>query len=415
MKLKIIVILFAFVNCLVNAQKMDVDSLLVVAYKEVNQNKNYPKAIQLAHIGIKKAPNYLDFYIVLGRTYMITKEVDSSRYYFNYVLDRNSSYVEGFTYLAQLEIEQNNSKNALIVIDKALYYYPRNIDFTTLKLEALQLKRRIKKTTSNLAFTSESQKVNDTLKPKFLSPIIAFSSDRIGLSYNNTFFDRKEIGPWHLVGLQYIRERKKITTIAGINYAKRHNFDTNTSGLEYEFSSYIKMFPKNYSFASISFSSDALVFPKLRLSYSYNQNFNKGWEAEAGIRYTKTEIPEFYTGVLGIGKYIGSYWFNLKTYLLFFENKMYPALTAISRYYFNTRYDYVSATIGYGSTPDERITLNQFQERFIFNSYRFGLGYNKIIYTNYIVGLQFNYNKQEYQTTKYQSEYNMLLSLQYKF
>ena len=163
MKLKIIVILFTFVNCMVNAQKMDVDSLLVVAYKEVNQNKNYPKAIQLAHIGIKKAPNYLDFYIVLGRTYMITKEVDSSRYYFNYVLDRNSSYVEGFTYLAQLEIEQNNSKNALIVIDKALYYYPRNIDFTTLKLEALQLKRRIKKTTSNLAFTSESQKVQLSL------------------------------------------------------------------------------------------------------------------------------------------------------------------------------------------------------------------------------------------------------------
>jgi hypothetical protein len=77
------VLLGLFVNMCIFAQKIDTDSLLTVANKQMSIEKNYPKAIELGLEGIKIAPKYLDFHIVLGRTYMITKQADSARYYFN--------------------------------------------------------------------------------------------------------------------------------------------------------------------------------------------------------------------------------------------------------------------------------------------------------------------------------------------
>ena len=49
----------------------------------------------------------------------------------------------------------------------------------------------------------------------------------------------------------------------------------------------------------------------------------KGWEGDLGLRYNKTIDQYFYTGVFGIGKYTGSYWFNIKSYFLNDNSKIY--------------------------------------------------------------------------------------------
>ena len=92
MKNRIFISLFLFINVCVFAQKIDTDSLLIATHKQINIEKNYPKAIQLSHLGIKNAPNYLDFHLALGRTFMITKQIDSARYYLNYVIEKNPKY-----------------------------------------------------------------------------------------------------------------------------------------------------------------------------------------------------------------------------------------------------------------------------------------------------------------------------------
>jgi hypothetical protein len=61
------------------SQKIDTDSLLVVATKQINSGENYPKAIQLCQLGIRKAPTYLDFHVAIGRVYKITNQQDSAR------------------------------------------------------------------------------------------------------------------------------------------------------------------------------------------------------------------------------------------------------------------------------------------------------------------------------------------------
>jgi YaiO family outer membrane protein len=409
------ILLGQFMSVFLFAQKINTDSLLVVASKQFNIEKNYQKAIGLSHQGIKIAPNYLDFHLLLGRSYMITKQADSARYYFNHVIKINPKYKEAFGYLTRLEVGERNVENALSTVNQAIALYPDDKDFQILKLQVFSLNNEDNSSLEYLKELVEKYPTDIKLKQQWVELKTKSSSNRVGINYNYTTFNRDGIGSWHLLSLEYIRERKKITLIGRINYADRRSFSTSiNSGVQYEIETYFTNNTKSYSFANIAYS-DNTVFPKLRLAYSYYRNLGDGWEGDIGMRYTQTITTNFYSPTIGLGKYVGSYWFNLKTYLLFAESKTYPALTATTRYYFNTKYDYASILAGFGTSPDERVTLGQFQERFALKSYRIDAGYHRLLWNNYCAGLQASINRQEYKLDNYQNEFNLSLSLQYKF
>jgi YaiO family outer membrane protein len=397
------------------AQKIDTDSLLVKTYYELKTTKNYTKAIELAKLGIKTAPSYVDFNVVLGRSYMLIKKTDSSRVYFNRAINQNPKYKEVFSYLTKLEIQDKNLSNAKSCIDKALHFYPDDLEFNLLKLNILELENDKNKTMEFLDYLIVKYPSNLDFKQKLTQLKTKLDSDRIGINYSYTTFSRSGVGPWQLSGLQYIREREKITLVGRINYADRQSFGTSiSSGFQYEFETYIKNNSKSYSYLSSSYSDD-IVFPKLRLGYSYFHNFKKGWEGDIGVRYTKTVDDDLYAGVFGVGKYVGSYWINFKSYLLINKSEINPAFTATARYYFDTKYDYATILIGYGSSPDERVSLVDIQKRISLNSYRVGAGYYKSFNNHYLTGIQTIFNNQEYVQNKTQNEFEIALMFQYKF
>lgn len=398
-----------------SAQKIDTDSLLVKTSYELNTNKNYEKAIQMAHLGIEKAPDYLDFHLILGRSYMLTKQADSARFYLNHVIDKNPKYKDAFLYLTKLEIEEKNSPNANVTADKALQFYPEDKDFYILKLQAISLENDEEKTISFLTNLTKKYPTDSDLQQQLIELKYKSVSDRLGINYNITTFDRDGIGPWHLLGVQYVRERKKLSLIGRLNYADRHSLGSSiNSGVQYELETYFKNNKKSYSNANLSFSN-ATVFPKLRLSYSYYHNLNKGWEGDIGMRYTKTTDKNLYAGVIGLSKYIGSYWLNFKSYWQSDEDKIHPAFTATARYYFDTKYDYFTILAGYGTSPDERALSDQLQQRIALNSYRIGVGYYKILFNHFCTGIQTGLNHQEYIPNNFQNEIDLSLSIQYKF
>jgi YaiO family outer membrane protein len=174
------------------------------------------------------------------------------------------------------------------------------------------------------------------------------------------------------------------------------------------------MTKKTYSFVNIGLGNDN-VFPKVRLNYSFYSNLGKRWENEIGIRYNKTLNTENYSAVLGFGKYIGAGWLNLKSYMQLGQKKPYPSLSATYRYYFNSRYDYFSLNAGFGTSPDERETISQFDQRISLNSFRIGAGYNKVFLKKLLLGTQIGFNRQEYNSNSYQNELNTSIQLQYQF
>lgn len=417
MKLKAtFLILCSLVQCCLLAQKkVDTDSLLTVTNRYINVDKNYSEAGRLAHMGLKLAPKYYDFHIALGRVYRFTSEIDSARYYFKLVMDQNPKYKEAFLYLAQLEIEAKNAEQGKAITDKAIALYPDEKDFYWLKLRAIELDNDDAKTLEFLNLFTAKFPDDQNSKNRLLDLKLNANSDRIGVSSTLTTFDRAGIGPWNLSALQYIRQRKKVTLIGRYNYANRQSYGVSiANGSLTEVESYVKWSKKHYSFGNIGIGS-ATLFPKLRLNYSSFLRIASKWEMEAGFRYNKNTASENYSSVLGLGTYMGSGWFNLRSFLNLNTSKKYPSFTASYRYYFNSRYDYYSATLGYGTSPDERETLSQYEQRVSLSSYRVGLGYSRVLYKRYIVGLQGNFNRQEYLPQKYQNEVSASLQLQYLF
>ncbi len=416
MRLKFTYLLFALLlQFSFYGQKLNTDSLLVVTNKLINVKKDYTKAIELGHLGIKHAPNYLDFHIALGRAYRFTNEIDSARYYFNYVITKNTNYKEAFTYLTQLEIDERNFNNASVVIDKAITIHPEEKDFYMLKLRVVNMENDDKKTLDYLNVLAKKYPTDKNIKDQIFDLKLKSNSDRIGINYNLTTFDRPGVGPWNLTSIQYVRQRKLITLIGRVNYTNRESFGQMiSSGTLYELESYVKMTKKTYSFVNIGLGNDN-VFPKLRLNYSFYSSLGKRWENEIGIRYNKTITTENYSAVIGFGKYIGAGWLNLRSYMQLGQKKPYPSLSATYRYYFNSKYDYFSLNAGFGTSPDERETISQFDQRISLNSFRIGAGYNKVFLKKLLLGTQIGFNRQEYNSNSYQNELNTSIQLQYQF
>ena len=219
-----IAILFALniiLGSSIYSQKINADSLLVKTNYQINVAKNYPKGIELAQLGIKTAPTYLDFHEALGKAYKQSGQADNAREQLNYVIDRNPKYKDSFIYLIELETAQKNIPGANAALDKAMLQYPDDKDFQLLKLRVLALEKDDAKSATYLNELVKQYPSDPDLKKQLDELNSTSVSDRIGVNYNFTTFSRDEVGPWQLVGLQYIRERRKLTLIGRVNYADR--------------------------------------------------------------------------------------------------------------------------------------------------------------------------------------------------
>ena len=123
--------LFLFSNQNIKAQKkIDTDSLLTVIVTDMKTNHpDYQLNIQRALLGKKLAPDYLDFHLILGRNYDLTKVKDSARYYYNYVIKKNPVYEDAFHYLINLDIEEKKYDEGLEYLEKCYSTYKKDENF----------------------------------------------------------------------------------------------------------------------------------------------------------------------------------------------------------------------------------------------------------------------------------------------
>jgi YaiO family outer membrane protein len=367
-------------------------------------------------MGLKIAPDYLDYYVLLGQNFERIQMLDSAKFYYKKVILKSDKYPDTYNYLINLQIINQEYNSALENIEKAKSLYPENqIYYNTKKLNIYELQGNDE---AELALMNEliaQDPKNTTIKERYMLLSDKAKQDRIGIQYTNTSFNRDGYGPWNQYMLQYIRTRKWGSLIANINAMNRKSDAAkDINGLQYELSSYIFTTKKDYLFLNVAFSNDR-VYPKYRLGATYFVSFLKKWEANLGMRYTKTSAEDFPALVLGFGTYYDSFWFNLSSFIQSSADKVNPAFTFTSHYYLESRYDYFYGILGYGTSPDDNNTAGLYSERINLSSYRVGAGISKTVFRNYIAGCMFLYNNQEYSPNKRQNEYEITLSLQYKF
>lgn len=397
-----------------NGQMVNTDSLLLEGLKSL-KSKNYKQAIQQGRLGIKLAPEYTDFHMLLGRAFMKTKKRESALYYFKHVIATSPDYKDAFTLSINLYNSIKGYENALTTVEKAIENFRHEKEFYLLKLKILQLKNDEETLVAYLNELLEKYPDDRRLRQLLRSEKSKYTSNRIGINYSYSIFDRTGVGPWNLTGIQYVRERKKATLVGILNYIDRQaNGSSQKSGYQFAMESYIKIGQKGTSITNLAYSVDN-VFPQLRISHSYMHNFDNGWEIDAGGRYIKpSNNKNIYAAAAGLAKYFGSSWLNLSSFLFFEGGQNYLALGGTYRYYFNTKYDYFAILTGYGSSPDESLNLTPFTSPTSLNSYRAGVAFNTIVGNRIILGLQFIGNHQEYVNEKFQNQFDFFMSLQYR-
>jgi YaiO family outer membrane protein len=414
-KFKILYLFICF-GSTVFAQKLNTDSLLVVTNNILKSDtKNYFKAKKIAHQCIKVAPDYLDFHMALGRIHKNEQNIDSARYYFQHVIDANPNYKEAFVFLSKTELEAKNNEAALASINKGIALYPEEKEFYLVKLQVVNSEENPKKSKEYLEFLSTKYPEDVMLANELREVKSSLKSNRIGAGYSFTTFSRENYGPWHLSNVNYMKQFNKASIGGRISYIDRRvNGATANFGYFYELESYFKTSKKSYSFANVGFS-EGKVFPEFRFLYSYYLTLGKGFETEIGYRFNQQEDIKLSSGIVAFGKYFKNNWINFRTSFLISEPKLYPSFSSNFRHYYNTKYDYFSFTAGYGTSPDERQTLTQFQDRIALTSYRFGAGFSKLLAKKYIIGFNTSFNNQEYYPEKFQNEYNFSIDLTYLF
>ena len=414
-KFKILYLFICF-GSTVFAQKVNTDSLLIVTNNILKSDtKDYFKAKKIAHQCLKVAPDYLDFHMALGRIHKNEQNSDSARYYFQHVIDANPKYKEAFVFLSKTELEAKNNEAAFATINKGIAIYPEEKELYLVKLQVVNSEENPKKSLEYLEFLSTKYPEDEMLANQLREVKSSLKSNRIGTNYSYTAFSRDNYGPWHLSSLNYMKQFNKFSLGGRISYIDRRINGTSANfGYFYEVESYFKTTKKSYSFANVGFS-EGKVFPEFRFIYSYYLTLGKGFETEIGYRYNKRANSNNSSGIVALGKYFKNNWVNFRTSFQLDEPKLYPSFSAQFKHYYNTKYDYFSLILGYGTSPDERVTLTQFQDRIALTSYRFGAGYSKIFAKKYLIGLNTSFNNQEYYPEKFQNEYNFSIDLTYFF
>lgn len=394
-------------------KKINVDSLLTVTNQTINEQKAYAQALEMARLGKKLSPSYLDFHIALGRTHRFLNQKDSAAYYFDYVIEKNPRYKEAFLYKTQLCLEQKDTACAGSTLRKGLALHPNDFSLEKMKIRYLEQQGDESKTLEYVQQLSAKYPEDTKLKAQMLDLQLVSKSNRISVSYNYTGFNRAGVGPWNYSSVSFVRQRPGFSLIGRYSYANRVAYGkTKSSGSLYELDAYARLLPFSYSYFNIGGGNENF-FPKLRLSYSGFVNWKGGWESELGMRYNKSTNNESYSGILGMSKYIGNGFLNLRTFFRW-NQKPYPSFNLNYRNYGANRFNFWGATIGYGTSPDEREVLPQFSQRATLKSYKVGLSYSKVISNQWIISANTAFNRQEYFKDNYQNEYNLSVQVQYQ-
>ncbi|MBK0370015.1 YaiO family outer membrane beta-barrel protein [Flavobacterium agrisoli] len=399
-----------------HAQSINTDSLIVALVADTRDQKNPQEIINKAHQALKIAPEYWDYYVVMGQNFERIPVVDSAQFYFKKVIENTDKYPEVYNYLINSEITNQQYEAAFSTIEKAKTTYPEKASYyDEKKLRIYNAQGDEKAEIELLEKLLNSGSEDKFMKDRYILLANKIKNDRIGFQYFNTSFNRDGYGPWNQFVLQYIRSRKWGTLVTNINTMNRKSAnEADVNGMQFEASAYIFTTKTNYVFVNSAFSNNK-VYPKYRLGGSYYFNLSSKWEMNAGVRFTQTTNENFTSIALGTGVYYKAFWFNLSSFYQIDQDKVNPAFNLTTRYYFGSRFDYLYSILGYGTSPDDDATAGLYENRVSLSSYRMGVGISKTIQTHYIVGCQFLYNNQEYVADKRQNEYELMLSLQYKF
>lgn len=165
----------------------------------------------------------------------------------------------------------------------------------------------------------------------------------------------------------------------------------NSTEIQFEAEAWPRISDKNYGFVSYAFSPGK-SFPQHRAAAEIWQVLPKGFAVSAGMNFYYFDRGIFIAMLSG-EKYIGDYWFSAKGFLYFKDNGPTASLYLNGRRYFGDR-DYLQATVGFGTAPDEPFDIQSDLMR--LSAYSLRLAYSVTVSPKISLRIGAGYAREEY-------------------
>ncbi len=385
-----------------------------VYYKQARElafsKKDYSGAIKLSNTALELSPDYHEIRVFLGRLYYWNNQPDSSLQVLQHVFSLNPEYEDAAQALADVYIYEKKYAQALAVSSQGLTFHPNSQGLAVRKAKSLAV---LAKTKEAFAFADSVLQVHpEQNELRALANLLREFSfgNRIGVTYEYTYFDRQFSNPWHLATTEYSRQAAAGTFTGRVSYGNRYG----RGGVQVEGEAYPRISKTFYAYTSLGYSANLPVFPKLRAGFSLYANLPKAWEAEGGFRYLN-----FYSSTwvytFSAGKYYRNFWFNGRTFLSTANNGIGLSYALTSRYYLKGADDYLTFTLGKGVSPDDRMQVNRLNNVYQLETYRIGAGYRFSVAQRHLFSLSLAFERGEYQPEMKGNQYNISTGYQLRF
>lgn len=405
--------LFILIGILCVHQMMyaqDTDSLFKAA-RELGFNGKRAEARALCQKALVKSPDYNEIRVFIGRLYLWDDQYDSARYYFQETIRRDAKNIDAYSAWCDAELWSDNYSRALELSDQALQIDSNDVDIRLKKARALNNMLRYGEA---FAEVNKVLKIDNKNSKAFeLSEIIKrnLQKNRIALLYDHDQFN-KLFDPWDALSLSYSRRTKTLgTVIARLNYANRFT----TPGYQFELDAYPSIGEKMYMYLNAGYSQDA-IFPEYKWGASLYRSLPKSFEIELGVRSLIFSTTTWvYTA--SIGKYLGSFWFNLRPNFIPGALGSSGSLNFTTRYYLSDANHYLTLIVGSGISADEvRIQRNDgTPNSALLMSNRVRLNYQQSIKGNYIFSIGAGLAEEETTFNGFRTNYNFNIGLEKSF
>lgn len=256
------------------------------------------------------------------------------------------NYADAYSGLLDVEIWSGNLKEAIIVADSALIYYPTNTHFMLKKAQALYRLKEYNESTlalnKLLYIDNHNMEALDLISKIKVQTIKNHLAIITGIDVFSNIYKNS-----YLSSLEYNRSTKYGSFIPRMNIANRFW----KTGGQYEIDVYPKLKKPFSLYLNYGYSNSGL-FPKHRTGVELYRGIGKGYEVSLGFRDLILSDQSIMIYTASFSKSYSGYLFSIRPFTAPKNNGTSISITCSAKKQFNDTADYFMVDLTVGSSPN---------------------------------------------------------------
>jgi YaiO family outer membrane protein len=291
-------------------------------------DQEYNTAKQIGYGLLEENENYHDVALYLARIHGWEAGFDSAYLVLDQVISQDPELFEAYQTCVDLAYWENNWDRMEECIEQAVELEP------------------------------DSAEIFDRYRQAQLQGALQQAGPELFMHYSYDHFSVPYIRNWHMLTVGGQIPIKPGTLVPYLNAGYHAGGNQPSTDIQLNLDAYLTLGKNNHAMVGYGFSPNGAInyLPVHRAAAELWQVLPKGFGISAGLRYFYWE-QNFTFLTFSVEKYAGNYWFSLRNYLFFKDYGVSASYYLSARRYFDTKFDHLTFTLGYGTAPDEPLLV----------------------------------------------------------